>query len=147
MYVKVQLCLYTPWSLVGEWKYSSTHSKPRHWWGLMRIMPWQFHHQGGGSALPPLVPIEHEAGPQCRSGQTWEENHLLPLPEIEPWFHSCPDGVAKYTAHAVPAGTKDKEDDNVRIQVRGKLLREDPEQGNWILSTKMIFLAPLFWLF
>jgi len=31
---------------------------------------------------------------------------------------------------AVPAGTKDKEDDIVRMQVGGKLLREDLEQGN-----------------
>jgi len=34
------------------------------------------------------------------------------------------------TAYAVLAGTKDKEDDGVRIQVSCKLLREDPEQGN-----------------
>jgi hypothetical protein len=34
------------------------------------------------------------------------------------------------TAYAVPVGTKDNEDDIVRIEVSGKLLREDPEQWN-----------------
>jgi len=93
----------------------------------MRLMSWQFHRRIGGSAIPAPVPIEHEAGPRSnlrRESSVAPAGNRTMVPQLSRW------GSEVCTAYAVPTGTKDKEDKIVRIQVSGKLLREDPEQGN-----------------
>jgi hypothetical protein len=72
----------TPWRLIGEWRYSSTHSWTRHSMEVScqpHARP--FYPQGKS----PWFPLDRRlGGPQSRSGRGGEGKNSQPPPGIEP---------------------------------------------------------------
>jgi hypothetical protein len=66
--------------LLGEWKYSSTHSWPR-WGWVVSFTPRPLYSQGKS----PLYPLDRRLhGPHSRSRRGSEEKNSQPPPAIEP---------------------------------------------------------------
>jgi hypothetical protein len=50
----------------------------------------------------PQYPLNMVLGPDASLDNLEKKIICFPCPKIEPWFHSCPDGVAKYVPPSCP---------------------------------------------
>jgi hypothetical protein len=125
---KVVLMLFFNWApllegALGEWRYSSTHSWPRH---LMDVIG-QLH---APAALPPgkspWYPLDRRLGRlQSRSGHSDEEKNSHPLPGLEPPI--IQPVAQRYTDWATPALLTGMKDHKKTGQKTRKMLTIDEQ--------------------